>query len=995
MAQFDDITKKVSELHRGEEEELIKTLSARYGHQYINLYGVTINTDALRLVPETPSRAAELAVFMRVGTKISIAIRNPNKKDAQDIIESLKARNFIVTVFMASTASLEHAWERYKDVVAATASEKGVLGITAAEILRMAQTIKKVSDVTEKIEEIKKSGKRDNVSTILTTLLGGALSLDVSDLHIEPEEDNTHIRYRLDGALWNICTIDTHTYQMARVRLKLIAGLKINITNQAQDGRFTIDVEDKEYEIRLSVIPGAYGESIVMRFLDPDNIQVKIEQLGINEFLLPVILEELKRPTGMIITTGPTGSGKTTAVYTFLQKVYAPEVKIITLEDPIEYHVPGIVQTQTADKYSFASGLRAIVRQDPDVIMVGEIRDNEVAETAMNAALTGHLVFSTLHTNSAAGAFPRLRDLGVDPRTMASALNLVLAQRLVRKLCSHCKQARSLTDMEKTRFARILDAFSPPTPLDTAQIYDAVGCDECGGSGFKGRVGIYEGIRMDDRVKSTTIEDFQESTLLEAARPQHIPTLPQDGILKLLAGITSLEELEHVVDLYREVSSEMVPGKEITSMAKELVTVQDVAAKVTALQVTTSGHDESVILSALVGGALSLHASDLHIEPEEKNAHVRYRLDGVLSDIATIDTHTYELLRIRFKLFAGLKLNIPNTPQDGRFTIHIDTKEYEVRLSIIPGGYGESIVMRFLDPENIQVKIEQLGFNEFLLPVILEELKRPTGMIITTGPTGSGKTTALYTFLQMVNSKEVKVVTLEDPIEYHIPGIVQTQTSSEYSFASGLRSILRQDPNIILVGEIRDNEVAETAMNAALTGHLVFSTLHTNSAAGAFPRLRDLGVDPRTMGSALNLILAQRLVRVLCPHCKKERPLTPLEQKQFARILTTYVKKIDIGTAHAYDPVGCDMCGGSGFKGRVGIYEGIRMTTAVAEAISNDLREVSIMEAALPQHLPTMQQDGIVKVLAGVTTITELERVVDLHKNEDLTEEKAAPEVGA
>ncbi len=395
-----------------------------------------------------------------------------------------------------------------------------------------------------------------------------------------------------------------------------------------------------------------------------------------------------------------------------------------------------------------------------------------------------------------------------------------------------------------------------------------------------------------------------------------------------------------------------------------------------------------------MGGALSLDASDLHIEPEEKNTHIRYRLDGVLSDIATIDTHTYELLRIRFKLFAGLKLDAPTTPQDGRFTINVGEKEYEVRLSIIPGGYGESIVMRFLDPDNIHVKIEALGINEFLLPVILEELKRPNGMIITTGPTGSGKTTALYTFLQTVHSKEVKIVTLEDPIEYHIPGIVQTQTSSDYSFANGLRSILRQDPNIILVGEIRDSDVAETAMNAALTGHLVFSTLHTNSAAGAFPRLRDLGVDTQTMGSALNLILAQRLVRVLCPHCKKERPLTAGEQKQFAQILSTYAKKIDVGTARVYDPVGCDACSGTGFKGRIGIYEGIRMTTAVAEAITNSLREVSIMEAAQPQHLPTMQQDGVNKVLAGITSIGELARVVDLHTNESGSEEKAEAGVG-
>jgi len=551
MPKFDDISKKLSDVHHAEEEELLKTLSVKYGHQYLNLYGIVINTDALRLVPEDVSRRTELAVFARSGTKLSVALRNPNNKEALTLIESLKGRHFVVTMFMVSTASLEHAWDRYKDVVATSASEYGVLGIAPEEIARMATSLTTVGDVTRMVASLDSGSDRHNISVILTVLLGGALSLGASDMHIEPEERATRLRYRLDGVLWDIADIDTHTYELIRSRLKLLSGLKLNRTDRAQDGRFTINVSDKEYEIRTSIIPSAYGETVVMRFLDPESITVDMKDFGINTFLLPIILEELKRPNGMILTTGPTGSGKTTALYAFLRMVHTSEIKIITIEDPIEYHLDGIVQTQVSEEYSFASGLRSILRQNPNVIMVGEIRDGEVAETAINAALTGHLVFSTLHSNSAVGSFPRLRDLGVDPRTMASAVNLVLAQRLVRALCPHCKKARALSLPEKTRFQKILASYPKEVVLDTAEVYESVGCKKCGGSGFKGRIGIFEGIRMTPLVEEALFAGVREKEILEAAQEQKIPTIAQDGLMKVLEGSTSLPELERVVDIYK------------------------------------------------------------------------------------------------------------------------------------------------------------------------------------------------------------------------------------------------------------------------------------------------------------------------------------------------------------------------------------------------------------------------------------------------------------
>jgi type IV pilus assembly protein PilB len=552
MVQFSDKDEHFEELRRKEEEELIKALSIKYGHPYVNLFGVVINTEALRLVPEAESRAAEAAVFARAGTKLSVAFRNPNKPETRALLAKLTERDFILATYMVSSQSLEHAWERYKDITDASASARGVLGITAEEIAQMAADITKTRDVSERIENLREGDNKHNVSMILNALLGGAIALRASDMHVEPEAESTLVRYRLDGVLFDVARIDTHTAELVRARLKLLSGLKLNITDRAQDGRFTIDVGEKEYEIRTAVIPGGYGEAIVMRFLDPGNITVTVEQLGINPFLLAVIYQELKRPNGMIITTGPTGSGKTTALYTFLRMVHTSELKTITIEDPIEYHLPGIVQTQVSDKYSFAAGLRSLLRGDPDVMMVGEIRDSEVAATAMDAALTGHLVFSTLHTNSAAGAFPRLRDLGVDPRTMGSALNLVLGQRLVRVLCSHCKVERALTEAERKRFSTILTGYPQQIDLTSGKVYDAKGCDRCSGSGFKGRVGVYEGIRMTPSVAEVIIMDLRESAILEAARPQQIPTMQQDGIVKVLNGTTSLEELERVVDLYKE-----------------------------------------------------------------------------------------------------------------------------------------------------------------------------------------------------------------------------------------------------------------------------------------------------------------------------------------------------------------------------------------------------------------------------------------------------------
>jgi type II secretory ATPase GspE/PulE/Tfp pilus assembly ATPase PilB-like protein len=335
-------------------------------------------------------------------------------------------------------------------------------------------------------------------------------------------------------------------------RIKVLSGLKLNVSDRAQDGRFSVDMGGFEAEIRTSVIPGNYGESIVLRLLDPSAIQHSFTDMGIHPKLLKRLETEIRRPTGMLLTTGPTGSGKTTSLYAFLKEIHTPEIKIVTIEDPIEYHLPGIVQTQTnGDDYTFASGLRSVLRQDPDVIMVGEIRDAEVAEVAVQSALTGHFVFSTLHTNNAAGAFPRLVDLGADPKTFASAITVAMGQRLIRTLNQETKVRRATTDEEKRIIERIFSSLTDeslrPYSIDEVWAANVQGED----TGYKGRTGVHEAIFMDDALGEFLRSNPSSGDIEKEASRQGYLTMAQDGVLKALSGETSLEEVFKVVDVPR------------------------------------------------------------------------------------------------------------------------------------------------------------------------------------------------------------------------------------------------------------------------------------------------------------------------------------------------------------------------------------------------------------------------------------------------------------
>ena len=544
---------KIAGLREQEEEGFAEAMAQKYKLPYVDLGVTPVNIDALRIIKEGDAREAEVAAFNILNKRISVGIISPNNQKTITAIENLKDRGYSPILFMISHQSMEKVWERYKDLSYALETKGGALDIANEEIQEIIKTVKGAPDIKNLIETVIREKKSYRISRILEVMLAGAIAVNASDVHIEPEENFVRLRYRLDGVLNDILEFDRDTFGLLLSRIKLISNLKLNLKG-AQDGRFSIRLGDEEIEIRTSLLPGGYGESVVLRVLNPNAISVPLEELGIEKKLLALLLKELKKPNGMILNTGPTGSGKTTTLYAFLKKIHTPGIKIITIENPVEYHLPGIVQTQTdEDKgYTFLEGLRSALRQDPDVIMVGEIRDEETAEIAVNSALTGHLVFSTLHTNNAAGTFPRLIDLGVNPKVITSAINIAMAQRLVRKLCPNCKKEAVPNTQEQKLIKETLASIKDKSYIEGLQenkVYVGSGCEKCGFSGFKGRTGIYEAIISDEKIEAVVKENPSEREIAKAAENQGILNMKEDGIIKVLRGITSLDELGRVIDL--------------------------------------------------------------------------------------------------------------------------------------------------------------------------------------------------------------------------------------------------------------------------------------------------------------------------------------------------------------------------------------------------------------------------------------------------------------
>lgn len=558
----DQNDKRLEEMRHKEEEDLIKILAeGRYGIPYIDLEPIPVENEALRFISEVDARKSGIAPFKVTGSNLHIAIRTPENGAVQEFKQQMEERGIICHFYMASSLSLEKAWSRYKELSFATTSRVGGLDIEGTVLLDIGKDIHTMNDAKKMVEEIIASPEQHKISHMLEIVLGAAIALGVSDVHIEPEEEGVRLRFRLDGALQDIIMFSYDINKLLNSRLKLISGLKLTNQAIAQDGRFSIFIREDEISIRVSVVPGAYGEGFVMRILNPKSIQVKLEEMGINDDVYQVMTNEIRKPNGLILITGPTGSGKTTTLYAFLQKIYTPEIKMITIEDPVEYHLEGITQTQVEPEkgYTFLEGLRAALRQDPDVIMVGEIRDAETAKIAVESALTGHLVFSTLHTNNAQGVIPRLIDLDVNPKILVSALTLSIAQRLVRVLCPVCKVVDIKRTPEEIALVEnvITNAINEGKDMKKYNIekgmefkmYAPVGCESCNLTGYKGRIGIFESIKTDEAIEKIIPNNPSEREIKKVSQLQHLLDMKEDGIVKLLGGVTSFDEIKSVVDL--------------------------------------------------------------------------------------------------------------------------------------------------------------------------------------------------------------------------------------------------------------------------------------------------------------------------------------------------------------------------------------------------------------------------------------------------------------
>jgi len=825
--------------------------------------------------------------------------------------------------------------------------------------------------------------------------MAASIKINSSDIHIEAEEKGIVIRYRIDGVLHDAAVIDKDKWKKIISRMKILARVKININDRPQDGRYSIFLSNDRIDVRSSFLPTAYGESVVMRLLRSSSVSIPFEGLGLRPENYKILEQQVKRPNGLILTTGPTGSGKTTTLYSILSKLNEPGKKIITLEDPIEYQLEGISQSQIDAKkgFTFAAGLRSILRQDPNIVMVGEIRDLETAEIATQASLTGHLVLSTLHTNDAAGVIPRLIEMGVKPMFIVPSVICVIGQRLLRKLCPYCRVEKALDEEEKDRLGRILGTISPragvniPSTLPVIYTARPDGCEKCAGIGFKGRIGIYELFVPDDKIKQLTMDNAPAFKILQQAIENGMLTMLQDGAMKALEGMTSLEEVYRVIgdfsyidELYNITSSQLMSrGVKLTeadlAQAKELIKTQSLISEAAA---AINTQDTVKFIIAL---GVQSEAGDMHIEPAETEVKFRFRIDGVMHDMLSLSKDHYSSFLNEIKILCGFVTNVKQATMDGRFGIFMPKNKMDCRVSIISGAYGETIVIRLLSGKAEALDMEKLGIKDYSLDALMAAARKTKGIIITTGPTGSGKTTTLYSLLKNLNKPDVKIITVEDPIEYQMAGLIQTQIDTEqgYTFAAAMRSLLRQNPNIMMIGEIRDEETAKIAIEASVTGHLVLSTIHTSSAAGAISRFIGLGVDRQMFANAVECSIGQRLTRRLCNFCKQPTTLDEAVLIEVKKIIAgiKHPKVIIPETFTFYKAVGCEKCNMIGFKGRIGLYEVISVTPSIQKAIQNpaltdfDVEQIAVNEG----NMVTIIQDGIIKALNGDTTVDEVFRV--------------------
>lgn len=534
---FDDAAKAASELDkeitdvlifRGliNEETVAKLISEHFDVAYSNVSKINIPEEVLSLVPEKMARVYRIMPFEKEGNSLHLAMEDPENFEALEFAK--RQTGLDVVPFYSDKENITRALGQYKK------------GIKEDFQKIISENLKKAS----KEEDLAKAAEEVPIVRILDSILSYAISEKASDVHIETQEEEVVVRFRIDGMLRDIVKLSRGVEAALIARIKILSNLKIDEHRIPQDGRHKFSMEDQIVSLRISIIPGFYGENVVMRILREGNRPQSLEELGLTGRGLEVLRANITKPHGMILVTGPTGSGKTTTLYSVLNILNTIEVKICTIEDPIEYAMARVTQIQVNPKtgLEFSAGLRALMRHDPDIIMVGEIRDQETAEIAIHSALTGHLVLSTLHTNTAAGAIPRFIDMGVEDFLLASTLNVVMAQRLLRKICNNCIAKYSPTESIVKKLSKDLDV-----SLEGQKYYRGQGCDECNHKGYRGRIGIYEVMEVTEKLRNLITQRATSDELQKEAVNEGMATMLQDGLDKVSSGLTTIEEVIRVV----------------------------------------------------------------------------------------------------------------------------------------------------------------------------------------------------------------------------------------------------------------------------------------------------------------------------------------------------------------------------------------------------------------------------------------------------------------
>lgn len=514
-------------------EQIARARSQLLNIPFIKLEGKAVSSEVLNLVPEPVARRYKLIPFEIVGNTLSVAMSDPLDLQVVQFVEKksgLQVRRF----YALADDILKAISDQY--------SQNLTTEVTSALKEVNALSDKLGGGVQEQAEVIREAP----VSNIVTQLLEYAAKSKASDIHIEPEEAQTRVRYRIDGILHEKVILPRKVHDAVISRIKILSGMKIDERRLPQDGRFTFSYAGKDIDLRISSLPTVFGEKMVMRLLSKSEKPPTLQELGLRATALKNLEGQLLRSHGINLICGPTGSGKTTTLYSILSRLSTTRVNILTIEDPVEYQIPGAnqVQVNPAIGLTFANALRSFLRQDPNIILVGEIRDTETAELAIQAALTGHQVFSTLHTNSASGALPRLLDMGLEPFLLASSINAVEGQRILRKICTHCRVAYVPPPEVTENIKSVLGALMPQG--GQVQLYKGRGCLECGNLGYSGRIGIFEVLIVSEKIMRMVLERASAVDIEKQATNEGMITLKQDGYQKVLEGLTTLEEVLRV-----------------------------------------------------------------------------------------------------------------------------------------------------------------------------------------------------------------------------------------------------------------------------------------------------------------------------------------------------------------------------------------------------------------------------------------------------------------